>query len=153
MTTPMLSLYSFKHDQVIPEDLLRSMKLTLEKTITFKTPYCVLMCQRVVLGDWGCHYVVCESCHVKRKPKGHQKSASYEERKMTCHHEFHYFVDQYGLWWCKKKDINGLNLMERAQGCVLCRGNVCGWRGMMILCVMIKYVSMSKSFIVCFKIV
>ena len=66
------------------------------------------MCQMAVWGDEdGCRYAVCESCHVKSKPRGHQKSTSYEERKMTCHHEFHYFVDQYGLWWCKKKDING----------------------------------------------
>lgn len=99
------------------------MKFTLEKAITLKTPYCVLMCQRAVRGDGdGCQYAVCESCHAKRKPKGRQKLASYEERKMRCHHEFHNLVDQYDLWWCKKKEINGLNWMERAQGCVFCGG-------------------------------
>ena len=99
------------------------MKFTLEKTITCKTPHCVLMCQRAVPGDGdGCGYAVCETCHVKRKPKGRQKSASNEERKMTCHYEFHNLVNQYDLSWCKKKEINGLNWMERAKGCVFCGG-------------------------------
>ena len=99
------------------------MKFTLEKTITFKTPYCVLMCQSAVLGDGdGCRYDIYKSCHVTGNTKGHQKSASYEEKKMTCHHVFHYLVDQYDLWWFKKKEINGLNWMERAQGCVFCGG-------------------------------
>ena len=101
------------------------MKFTLEKAIALSL-YCVLMCKRAVRGDGdGCQYAVCESCHAKRKPKGHQKLASNEERKMRCHHEFHNLVDQYDLWWCKKKEINGLNClnwMERAQGCVFCGG-------------------------------
>ena len=104
MTTPTISLAFFQNDQIVLEDVWRSMKFTLEKAITLKTPYCVLMCQRAVQGDGdGCRYAVCGSCHAKRKPKGCQKSASYEERKMTCHHEFHNLVDQYDLWWCKKK--------------------------------------------------
>ena len=79
------------------------------------------MCQRAVWGDGdGCRYSVCESFHVKRKPEGHQKPASYEERKVTCHHEFHNLVDHYDLGWCKKKAINGLNWMEQDQGCVFC---------------------------------
>ena len=45
-----------------------------------------------------------------------------KKRKMRCHHEFHNLVDQYDLWWCKKKEINGLNWIERAQGCVFCGG-------------------------------
>ena len=59
---------------------------------------------------------------MKKKPKDNQKSASYEERKMTCHHEFHILVDQYDLWWCKKKEINGINWMEQDQRCVFCGG-------------------------------
>ncbi len=92
------------------------MKFTLEKAITLKTPYWVLMCQRAVRGDGdGYCYAVNGSCHVKRRPTGHQKFASYEERKMTCLHEFHNLVNQYDLWWCKKKEITGLNWMEQAQ--------------------------------------
>ncbi len=98
------------------------MKFTLEKAITLKTPCCVLMCQRAVLGDGdGCRYAVCESCNAKRMPKGCQKLAC-EKRKMRCHQEFHNLVDQYDLWWCKKKEINSLNWMERAQTCVFCGG-------------------------------
>ena len=35
-----------------------------------------------------------------------------KKEKMRGHHEFHNLVDQYDLWWCKKKETNGLNWME-----------------------------------------
>ena len=89
------------------------MKFTSEQTVIFKTPYCVLMCQKAVQGYGdGCPYAVCEKLSCEEEAINHQKSVLYKERKLTCHHKFHNLVDQYDLWWYKKKEINGLNWME-----------------------------------------
>ena len=85
---------------------MQSMKFTLEKAITLKIPYRILMCQRAVRGDGDrCPYAVFESCHAKRKSKGHQKLTSTEESKMRCHHEFHNLVDSMIFGGAKRKRL------------------------------------------------
>lgn len=127
-TLPYNYFFKYDHDyilndQVAPEDVWKWIKFTLEKTITFKTLYCVLICQRLVKQHVDrCHYAVWKSCHMKKKPKCHQKSAPYQERNRTCHHEFNNLVDKYDLWWYKKNKINGMTWIEGAQGCVFCEG-------------------------------
>ena len=139
MATPTMSLFILLEQSGCIRECIAVNGVHFGESNHLKSPYCVLICQRAVRGDGdGCRYVVCESCHAKRKPKGHQKSASYKESKMTSHHEFIIWWTVWSLVVQEGRD-QWLELDGTSSRMCLLWGNVCGWRCMMILCLNISY--------------